>query len=312
MGRGRSGRYSATRWFPGRSVFTAAAASSLQILTLHTHHPFPPYCTVAARQCWGRPASISSRTAPSTPRATCCSGRTWGACPLPPGQVRRGVGGWWWGGGGGRRRSCASSSSNGSAPVAFLPSHPHCRPHPRPSPVFHAHAPPPPPAVAAIHAGAAIHCWPNPAAALAEVSRVLRPGGVFVASTFLNAVAPLGQALGSDALVRPLSQVGARGWLAGRGCQCEAGSACEHCSPHPPPTCLPALMCAAGAELQPGQRHVSVVGGGGAAGPVRRGGPAGLPAHAQQPLHSVQREQAACMTDGAACQRSPISIVEHS
>lgn len=58
--------------------------------------------------------------------------------------------------------------------------------------------------VAAIHAGAAIHCWPNPQAALAEISRVLRPGGIFVASTFLTAAAPLGQALGSDALVRPL------------------------------------------------------------------------------------------------------------
>jgi ubiquinone/menaquinone biosynthesis C-methylase UbiE len=64
--------------------------------------------------------------------------------------------------------------------------------------------------VAALHAGAAIHCWPNPQAALAEISRVLRPGGVFVASTFLNAVAPLGQLLG-DELVAPLSQVG-RGW----------------------------------------------------------------------------------------------------
>ena len=58
--------------------------------------------------------------------------------------------------------------------------------------------------VAAIHAGAAIHCWPNPQAALAEISRVLRPGGVFVASTFLTATAPLGQVLGNDALVRPL------------------------------------------------------------------------------------------------------------
>lgn len=40
-----------------------------------------------------------------------------------------------------------------------------------------------PPPVAALHAGAAIHCWPNPSAALAEISRVLRPGGLFVAST---------------------------------------------------------------------------------------------------------------------------------
>lgn len=61
-------------------------------------------------------------------------------------------------------------------------------------------------AVAAVHAGAAIHCWPNPSAALAEVSRVLRPGGVFVASTFLNFAAPLGQLVG-DELVQPLSQV---------------------------------------------------------------------------------------------------------
>ncbi|KAL4422656.1 hypothetical protein ABPG75_008853 [Micractinium tetrahymenae] len=61
--------------------------------------------------------------------------------------------------------------------------------------------------VAAIHAGAAIHCWPNPQAALAEISRVLRPGGVFVASTFMNFTAPLGQLVGNDDLVAPLSQL---------------------------------------------------------------------------------------------------------
>lgn len=44
-------------------------------------------------------------------------------------------------------------------------------------------------------------------AALAEISRVLAPGGVFVASTFLAAAAPLGQLLGNDDLVRPLNQV---------------------------------------------------------------------------------------------------------
>ncbi|GIM05522.1 hypothetical protein Vretimale_9987 [Volvox reticuliferus] len=60
--------------------------------------------------------------------------------------------------------------------------------------------------VAAIHAGAAIHCWPNPQVALAEISRVLAPGGVFVASTFLSATAPLGQVLGDDA-VRPLAML---------------------------------------------------------------------------------------------------------
>ncbi|KAF8072844.1 methyltransferase [Scenedesmus sp. PABB004] len=59
--------------------------------------------------------------------------------------------------------------------------------------------------VDAIHAGAAIHCWPNPQAAMAEISRVLRPGGVLVASTFLTPLAPLGELIG-DATVRPLSQ----------------------------------------------------------------------------------------------------------
>ncbi|KAJ7959024.1 putative S-adenosylmethionine-dependent methyltransferase [Quillaja saponaria] len=37
--------------------------------------------------------------------------------------------------------------------------------------------------VDAVHAGAALHCWPSPSAAVAEISRVLRPGGVFVATT---------------------------------------------------------------------------------------------------------------------------------
>ncbi|BDA49132.1 probable malonyl-[acyl-carrier protein] O-methyltransferase at C-terminar half [Coccomyxa sp. Obi] len=59
--------------------------------------------------------------------------------------------------------------------------------------------------VAAIHAGAAIHCWPNPTAAAAEISRVLKPGGVFVGSTFLKVSAPLGQILNNDDLVRPLN-----------------------------------------------------------------------------------------------------------
>ena len=51
----------------------------------------------------------------------------------------------------------------------------------------------------AVHAGAALHCWPAPALAVAEVGRVLRPGGVFVASTFLDAAAPLGALLGDGA-----------------------------------------------------------------------------------------------------------------
>uniref|UniRef100_A0A1D1XC63 Putative methyltransferase At1g78140, chloroplastic n=1 Tax=Anthurium amnicola TaxID=1678845 RepID=A0A1D1XC63_9ARAE len=39
--------------------------------------------------------------------------------------------------------------------------------------------------VNAVHAGAALHCWPSPSAAVAEISRILRPGGVFVATTFI-------------------------------------------------------------------------------------------------------------------------------
>ncbi|CAA7395820.1 unnamed protein product [Spirodela intermedia] len=39
--------------------------------------------------------------------------------------------------------------------------------------------------VDAVHAGAALHCWPSPSAAVSEISRVLRPGGVFVATTFI-------------------------------------------------------------------------------------------------------------------------------
>ncbi len=39
--------------------------------------------------------------------------------------------------------------------------------------------------LAGVHAGAALHVWPDPAVAIAEVARVLRPGGVFIASTFV-------------------------------------------------------------------------------------------------------------------------------
>jgi SAM-dependent methyltransferase len=38
----------------------------------------------------------------------------------------------------------------------------------------------------AVHAGAALHIWPDVGGVLSEVARVLRPGGVFVASTFVE------------------------------------------------------------------------------------------------------------------------------
>eukprot|EP00271_Cylindrocystis_brebissonii_P010980 TRINITY_DN27568_c0_g1_i1.p1 TRINITY_DN27568_c0_g1~~TRINITY_DN27568_c0_g1_i1.p1 ORF type:complete len:390 (-),score=38.75 TRINITY_DN27568_c0_g1_i1:236-1405(-) len=41
-----------------------------------------------------------------------------------------------------------------------------------------------------VHAGAAIHCWDKPTLAVAEISRVLAPGGVFVASTFCSTPPP--------------------------------------------------------------------------------------------------------------------------
>ncbi|KAH1148025.1 hypothetical protein GLYMA_15G200800v4 [Glycine max] len=40
--------------------------------------------------------------------------------------------------------------------------------------------------VDAVHAGAALHCWPSPSNAVAEITRVLKSGGVFVGSTFLR------------------------------------------------------------------------------------------------------------------------------
>lgn len=46
----------------------------------------------------------------------------------------------------------------------------------------------------AVHAGAALHCWPSPSNGVAEVSRVLKPGGVFVASTnAIDVISPVKQ-----------------------------------------------------------------------------------------------------------------------
>ncbi|XP_052180359.1 uncharacterized methyltransferase At2g41040, chloroplastic isoform X2 [Diospyros lotus] len=38
----------------------------------------------------------------------------------------------------------------------------------------------------AVHAGAALHCWPSPSNAIAEITRILRSGGVFAGTTFLR------------------------------------------------------------------------------------------------------------------------------
>jgi ubiquinone/menaquinone biosynthesis C-methylase UbiE len=40
--------------------------------------------------------------------------------------------------------------------------------------------------VDALHAGAAMHCWPDLQAAMSEIYRVLKPGGRYFATTFLS------------------------------------------------------------------------------------------------------------------------------
>jgi ubiquinone/menaquinone biosynthesis C-methylase UbiE len=66
-----------------------------------------------------------------------------------------------------------------------------------------------------IHAGAALHCWPSPSSALAEISRVLKPGGVLVATTFLDPTAPLGELIGDDAVLPLARALGAQRTPAG-------------------------------------------------------------------------------------------------
>ncbi|KAG6554796.1 hypothetical protein Mapa_003816 [Marchantia paleacea] len=55
--------------------------------------------------------------------------------------------------------------------------------------------------LAGVHAGAAIHCWPNMQSSVAEISRVLKPGGIFVASTFITPNIP-----GLDETLKPLRE----------------------------------------------------------------------------------------------------------
>ncbi|CAI0629521.1 unnamed protein product [Linum tenue] len=54
--------------------------------------------------------------------------------------------------------------------------------------------------VDAVHAGAALHCWPAPSNAISEICRVLRSGGVFVGTTFLRYSSSM------PAIARPLRQ----------------------------------------------------------------------------------------------------------
>lgn len=54
--------------------------------------------------------------------------------------------------------------------------------------------------VDAVHAGAALHCWPFPSNAVAEINRILKSGGIFVGTTFLRVTSS------TPALLRPFSQ----------------------------------------------------------------------------------------------------------
>ncbi|RVX05292.1 putative methyltransferase, chloroplastic [Vitis vinifera] len=57
--------------------------------------------------------------------------------------------------------------------------------------------------VDAVHAGAALHCWPSPSNAVAEITRILRSGGIFVGTTFLR---PTYTTSSIPAILRPFRQ----------------------------------------------------------------------------------------------------------
>ncbi|CAN0901119.1 Uncharacterized methyltransferase At2g41040, chloroplastic [Linum grandiflorum] len=65
--------------------------------------------------------------------------------------------------------------------------------------------------VDAVHAGAALHCWPAPSNAISEICRVLRSGGVFVGTTFLRYTSSM------PAIARPLREVSGKVQLLHRG-----------------------------------------------------------------------------------------------
>lgn len=74
--------------------------------------------------------------------------------------------------------------------------------------------------LAGAHAGAAFHVWPDPESAVAEVARVLRPGGAFVASTFAHTTGlrrALETAFAAAAEIHIFEAAQLRGMLAAHG-----------------------------------------------------------------------------------------------
>ena len=124
----------------------------------------------SAKRCCGRRARTSRRSAPPRRRRSRSCAATSAACPSPPPPSTR---------------RAARPAQPGLLRLALSP---------RPGSLWHPQ----------VHAGAALHCWPSPAAALTEISRVLKPGGVFVATTFLSPASILGEFVGDDT-VAPLS-----------------------------------------------------------------------------------------------------------
>jgi ubiquinone/menaquinone biosynthesis C-methylase UbiE len=61
--------------------------------------------------------------------------------------------------------------------------------------------------ITALHAGAAMHCWPDLPRAVSEIYRVLKPGGRYFASTFLSSYFRMlqlgGNSSNSDSIMNP-------------------------------------------------------------------------------------------------------------
>ena len=115
---------------------------------------------------------------------------------------------------------------------------------------------------------------------MVEISRVLKPGGIFVASTFLKTFSPLGEVLG-DNFVRPLNQVcihtdSYEGWLI----------MLSHAAIYS------TKMCFGGAALLHEESAIQVVGRARVAGADLRHGFTEFPETSNKSLHYVRCDKA--------------------